>query len=63
MKALKYIQTRTYVWNDELAVRIKGVTHVKVKKDIHYLKTMDGKQHVITEGWVHLEIITKDGAI
>ena len=59
VKELKCIEKRTYYWNDELAIYLKGVTHFKKVKDEHHLRTLDGKYHIITDGWVHCEIDTK----
>jgi hypothetical protein len=57
MTELKHIEkTRRYFWNDEMAVYLKGVTHFSKVKNEHHLRTLDGKQHIIGEGWIHIEI-------
>jgi hypothetical protein len=62
VKELKHIEkTRLYYWNEDIAVYLKGVTHVEERKNEHRLRTLDGKQHVVPEGWVHLEIDATNG--
>ena len=61
MKALVVIERRTYYW-DGYILELSGITHYRAYGRLHHLRTMDGRYHIVNEGWLHLEIETTDEA-
>lgn len=50
-------KTRTYHFPGGDKIRLENVSEVVVRPSgNHRLKTEDGKLHIVTPGWIHIEI-------
>lgn len=48
---------RIYQFPNNATVVLKELTELTVNESgTHYLKTKDGKLHIIPTGWIHIEI-------
>lgn len=50
-------KSRTYYFADGDTVVLKNVTHFLARESGHHrLQTGDGKLHIVSPGWMHIEI-------
>ena len=49
--------SRTYHFRDGETVRFENVTHFAARPSgTHRLRTKDGRFHIISSGWLHIEL-------